>query len=137
MSLSAQNPGSYIPQNQSPRSHHGPTNFTFYLLLCLHLPLLSPLFTLLQLRDRLGSGTLLLQCCHACTWTHLSSSNRIQRNCMGLKITACMCTWGKFWTKDTKRPKNSTATFEDPGAKGEGQEQKNTVLRSPPAHNTT
>ena len=59
----------------------------------------------------------LLQCCHACTWTNLSSSNKIQRNCMGLKITACMCTWGKFWTKDTKRPKNPTATFEEPGAK--------------------
>lgn len=23
-----------------------------------------------------------------CTWTHLPSSNKIQRNCMGLKITA-------------------------------------------------
>ena len=25
---------------------------------------------------------------------------------MGLKITVCMSSWGKFWTKDTKRPKN-------------------------------
>ena len=24
---------------------------------------------------------------------------------------------GKFWTKDTKRQKNPTATFEEPGAK--------------------
>ena len=59
----------------------------------------------------------MLQCCNACTWTHLSSSNKIQRNYMGLKITACMFSWGKFWTKDTKRPKNPTATFEEPGAK--------------------
>ena len=28
-----------------------------------------------------------------------------------------MCSWGKFWTKDIKGPKNPTATFEEPGAK--------------------
>ena len=64
--------------------------------------------------DRLGPGTL---CCGACTWTHLSSSNKIQGNCKGLKITVCMRSWGKFWTKDTKQPKNPTATSEEPGAK--------------------
>ena len=37
-------------------------------------------------------------CCSACTWTHLSSSNKIQRSCTGLKITACMSSWGKFCT---------------------------------------
>ena len=32
-----------------------------------------------------------LQSCNAFTWTHLSSSNKIQRNFMGLKITTvCM-----------------------------------------------
>ena len=31
-----------------------------------------------------------------------------------------MHSWGKFWTKDTKRPKNPTATFEEPGAKAGG-----------------
>ena len=36
---------------------------------------------------------------------------------MGLKITACMCSWNKFWTKDIKRRKNPTATFEEPRAK--------------------
>ena len=36
---------------------------------------------------------------------------------MGLKIMTCTPSWGKFWTKDTKRPKNPTATFEDPRAK--------------------
>ena len=29
---------------------------------------------------------------------------------MGLKITACLCSRGKLWTPDTKRPKNPTAT---------------------------
>ena len=42
---------------------------------------------------------------------------------LGLKITACMHSWGRFWTKDTKRPKNPTAIFEEPGAKAEGWEQ--------------
>ena len=64
-----------------------------------------------------GTWDPLLQCCNACTWTHLSLSNKIQRNYMGQKITACMHSWGKFWTKDKKRPKNPTANFEEPGAK--------------------
>ena len=51
----------------------------------------------------LGPGTL---CCNACTWTHLSWSNKTQRNYMGLKITVCMSSCGKFWTKDTNRPKS-------------------------------
>ena len=42
-----------------------------------------------------------------------------QRNYMGLKITVYMCSWGKFWTKETKRPKSPTANFEEPGAKAE------------------
>jgi len=29
----------------------------------------------------------------ACTWTVISSSNKIQRNYEGLKITACMPSW--------------------------------------------
>ena len=64
-----------------------------------------------------GTWDPLLKCCNACTWTHLSLSNKIQRNYMGLKIIACMCSWGKLWTKRYKRPKNSTATSEEPGAK--------------------
>ena len=35
-----------------------------------------------------------------------------------------MPSWGKFWTKDTKRPKNPTVTSEEPQAKARGQEQK-------------
>ena len=49
--------------------------------------------------DSLGPGTF---CCNAWTWTNISSSNEIQRNYMGLKITACMHSWGKLWTKNKK-----------------------------------
>ena len=49
--------------------------------------------------DRHGTWDPLLQCCKACTWTHLSSSYKTQRHYVGLKITACMHSWGQFWTK--------------------------------------
>ena len=62
----------------------------------------------------LGPGTL---CCSACTWTNISLSNKIQRNYKGLIITACMCSWGKFWTTRYKKTKNPTATSGDLGAK--------------------
>ena len=62
---------------------------------------------------------------------HTSPPNsKIQRNYTGLKLTACMHSWGKLWTKDTERPKkkkkkkNPNATFEEPGAKTGCQEQK-------------
>ena len=57
---------------------------------------------------------------------------KIPRNYIGLKLTVYMCRWGKFWTKDTKRPKNPTATFEVPEAK-----IKSRILRMLPALNTT
>ena len=63
---------------------------------------------------RLGPVTL---CCSACTWTNVSWSNKIQINYKGLKITVCMCSWGKLWTKYKKRPKSPTAALEEPGAK--------------------
>ena len=47
------------------------------------------------------------------------SSNKMQRNYMGLKITACMCSWDKFQAKDTNKPKKPIATFEEPGAKNQ------------------
>ena len=62
----------------------------------------------------LGPRTL---CCSACTWTNVSSSNKIQRNYKGLKITVCMCSWGRLWTKRYKETKSTTATSEEPGAK--------------------
>ena len=71
-----------------------------------------------------GTWDPLLHCCNACTWTNLSSSNKIQRNYMGLKITACMRSWGKFWTKDTKRPKKSHCHFWRAGSKNRGSGAK-------------
>ena len=44
-------------------------------------------------------------------------NNKIQRNCKGWKITACVCSWGKFRTKDANRPENPTTTFEETQAK--------------------
>lgn len=45
--------------------------------------------------------TLTLSLCwaNACTWTNISSSNKMLRNHKGLQITMCMHSWGKFWTK--------------------------------------
>ena len=42
-----------------------------------------------------------------------------------------MRSWGKFQTKDTKRPKNPTATFEEPGAKTGSWEQKQSTAHAP------
>ena len=79
----------------------------------------------------------LLQCCNFCTWTNVSLSNKMQRNYMGLKITACLCSWGKFWAKRYKKDqKNKPFTSEELGAKIGCQEQ-NQVLSTPPAPYTT
>lgn len=55
----------------------------------------------------LGPGTL---CCKACTWTHFSSSYKIQSNGMELKIV-CACSWGKFCTKRYKTPQKTQLPF--------------------------
>ena len=68
------------------------------------------LAALTELRQA-GTWDTLLQCCNPWTWTHLSSSNRIQRNCMGLKITACLHSWGKFWTPKIQRGQRAHLTF--------------------------
>lgn len=60
--------------------------------------------SLLGAMRQAGTWDPLLKCCNACTWTHVSSSNEIPRNCMGLKITACLHLEGEFWRKDAKRP---------------------------------
>ena len=54
-----------------------------------------------------------------CPW-----SNEIQNNYEGWKITACMCSWGKLWTKDTERPKSAQSVG-----------NKSRVLSMPPAYN--
>ena len=52
----------------------------------------------------LGPGTL---CCRACTWTHVSLNHKTQRNYEGLKVTACMCSSGKLWTRYKKAKKTN------------------------------
>ena len=73
---------------------------------------------------RAGTWAPLLQ---RCTSTPLSSSNKIPRNSMGLKITACLCSWGKFWTKRYKRPKQFNCHFWRAG-------NKNRVLGAKAGH---
>ena len=75
--------------------------------------------------DSLGPGTL---CCRAAM---LTSDNKTQGNCKGLKITACMHNWGKKWTKRYKNHrKPNWISVEEQGAKaGYGA--------CPPALNTT
>ena len=53
----------------------------------------------------LGPGAL---CYRACIWTNISLSNKIQKNYKGLKITACMCSWGKLWTTRYQKDKQKT-----------------------------
>ena len=53
----------------------------------------------------------MLQCCRASTWTHLSSSNKIQRNYMGLKITACKLQLGQILDKRYKETKKPNCHF--------------------------
>ena len=43
---------------------------------------------------------------------------------MGLKVTVYIRRWGKFWTKDTKRPRNPKATFVKPGAQSVGSKSR-------------
>ena len=79
----------------------------------------------------------MLQCCNACTWTNISSSYKIQRNYKGLKITAYMHSWGKFWTKDIKRPKKPNCHFLMSHEQKQGVGSKSRVLCMPSAHSTT
>lgn len=39
--------------------------------------------------------------CSACTWTNVSSSNKIQRNYKGLKVTVCMPVGANYRQEDT------------------------------------
>ena len=40
-------------------------------------------------------------------WTNVSSSNKTQRNYKGLKITVCVNNWGRLWTTNYKKTKNT------------------------------
>ena len=62
----------------------------------------------------LGSGII---CYSACTWTNVFLSNKIQRHYKGLKITVCMSSWGKLWTRYKKKKKNLATISQNPGTK--------------------
>ena len=78
----------------------------------------------------LGPGAL---CCSACTWTNVSSSNKIEGNYEQLKITTCMCSWGKLWTRHKKTQKTQLPLLKSRGRVG----NKSRALCTPPAHATT
>ena len=82
--------------------------------------------TLVFLRQA-GTWDPLLQCLHL-------GKRLLEQQNKGLKITVCICSWGKFWTtryKETKKPL----------LKNQEQKQhvgsKNRALSMPPAHSTT
>lgn len=60
----------------------------------------------------------------------------IQRNYMQQKITACMCNWGKFWTKNIQKDKKQTRTTRLPFLRSWEQACKR-VLRLLPALSIT
>ena len=82
----------------------------------------------------LGPGRL---CCNACTWTHLSSSNKIQRNCMRLKLTACRYSWGKFWIPKIKRDQKTQLPLLKSVELKQRFGSKSRVLCRPPAQSTS
>ena len=82
-----------------------------------------------------GSRDFSLSCCNVCTWTQLSSSYKIQRNNIGLKITVCLGTWGKFCTKRYKKTKKKKNPHQN--CHFWRSRSKNRVLRKCPARNTT
>ena len=80
-----------------------------------------------------GTWASLLQFCNA--WTHFSSSNKTQRNCMGPKITTYMPSWGQILDKRYKKtPKNLTVTFKE---KKVWRESRGQSKNMGPAHTTT
>ena len=83
-------------------------------------------------RDRLGPEAWgpLLQC------LYLDKHLLKQRNCNQLKTIACMCSWGKLWTKDAKKPETQLSILKSLEQKL-GVGSKSRVLSLPPELNTT
>lgn len=74
----------------------------------------------------LGPATL---CFSVCNWTNISCSNKMQINNKGLKITACMYSCGKLWTR-CKKTKNFSCHFWS-------VKSKSRALCMIPAHSST
>lgn len=71
-------------------------------------------FISISLWDRLGPGTL---DCSAAMLALGHTPPQATKKLHETKIAACICICCRFWTKDTKRPKNPTATSEEPEQK--------------------
>ena len=63
--------------------------------------------------------------------THLSSSNKRQRDYMGLKIALCMRSRGKFWTKRYKEKKNIQLPFLKSGEQKPGCRKRKSPSTEP------
>ena len=92
-------------------------------------------------RDTPGTRDRLLQCCKACTWTHLASSYKITEKLYSTKNNCVHGQLGQILDpKDTKR-KTKKKKKQLPFLKTQEQKQrvgsKSRVLSMPPALNTT
>ena len=76
-------------------------------------------------------------CCSAGTWTNVSLSNKIQRNYKGLKITACMHSWGKLWTTRYKTDQKAQLLLLKSQEQKQGVGSKSRVLSMSPALSAT
>ena len=86
---------------------------------------------LLVLSRQAGTWDPLLQCCNVCIRTHLSFSNKIQRNNRGLKINECVGTWGKLWTQKLYRDQKANCCFWRAESKTGCREQKQSTEHTP------
>ena len=75
-------------KTQEYKKHYISTRHHSKCFIIIHSILIKTPMRVVYYWDRPGTWDPLLQCCNACTWTHLSS-NKIQRNYMGLKIITC------------------------------------------------
>lgn len=78
----------------------------------------------------------LLQCCNVCTWMNLSTTTKIQRNYMALKITGWIFSWSNFEQKIQKRCKKPNCPWKSQKKKGVCSEQKQGTAHAP-ANNIT
>ena len=87
---------------------------------------------------RLGPGTL---CCSVAKLAlgHTSPGATKYKETVGLKTTACMCSWGKFWPQKIQeiKKKKKTAILEEPGGKTGCWEQKQGIEQAPLADITS
>ena len=62
---------------------------------------------------------------------------RERKKCIGLKITACTCSWIKFWTPKIQRDQKIKLTVLRSLEQKQSVRSKSRVLHTPPALNIT